>query len=356
MQMTKRRNKSESISEELRRGILDGKYPPGSLLSSNIQLAADFDVAPLTANRALNKLVAEGLVIRKRGHGSYVAERPLSSSKPVYRIGIMETGNYLNPAQIAAMKTFSESMIQHIGRLGHQAQIIPYADICAGADSERELRKMNGFLLNSSCYDDKTEKLLSSLEVPIILYLRDWLDNAPFHQVGSDFTLGMREAVRLLIEQDCRELLVFSEAHRNGQARRQAFLQELSKANTSITIKEEAFFKERTIQGLEVYKKGLEMAEKIQDSSIFCTSDIMSFHLLQALIDKGLKLQRDYHLISVDNLESEDFLPFGKPVLTSIDYPRRKIALKAVELLLFLIENQDDCRHIVSVPTCLVRR
>ncbi len=354
--MTQRRNKSWMISEQLRKGIQSGKYPPGGLLSSSVQLAESFGVAPLTAHRALNILAAEGLVIRKQGYGSFVANKKIVQDNPVYRIGIADDSNYASPAQIAAMKTFSECMIQLTRNAGHQVQILPYPDICEETSSQSDLNTLKGLLLKASYYDEKTETVLSNLHVPIVLYLRDWLDDAPFHQVTSDFAPGMRESVNLLQEQNCRKLLIFSEAHANGQARRQAFLREFAKTGADIAITEEVSFKERSIQGIEVYKKGLELAEKIRGSSIFCTSDIMAFLLVQALLDKGLKLQQDYQLISVDNLEGENFLPFGHPILTSIDYPRKTIAMKAVELLLSQIENPDDCRHIIRVPTRLIRR
>ncbi|NMA21018.1 MAG: substrate-binding domain-containing protein [Lentisphaerae bacterium] len=354
--MKQRRNKSWMISEHLRKGIRNGKYPPGSLLSSSVQLAESFGVAPLTANRALNTLAAEGLVIRKQGRGSFVADKETIQDQPVYRIGIADTINYTSPAHIAAMKTFSESMIQFIRNMGHQAQVFPYSDIRDETSSQSDLNTLKGLLLSAAYHDEKTEKVLVKLDIPIVLYLRDWLDDAPFHQVTSDFAPGMREAVNLLQEQNCKQLLIFSETHANGQARRQAFLRELSKANADIAITEEVAFKERSIQGIEVYKKGLEMAEKIRGSSIFCTSDIMAFLLVQAFLDKGLELRQDYQLISVDNLEAENFLPFGRPILTSIDYPRKTIARKAVELLLSQIENPDDCRHIIRVPTRLVCR
>lgn len=50
---------------------------PGSLLPSESALAAQFDVSRMTARQAVQNLAAEGLVVRRRGSGTYVAEQPL---------------------------------------------------------------------------------------------------------------------------------------------------------------------------------------------------------------------------------------------------------------------------------------
>ncbi len=50
---------------------------PGSLLPSEAELAAQFHVSRMTARQAVQNLAKEGLVNRRRGSGTYVAEHPL---------------------------------------------------------------------------------------------------------------------------------------------------------------------------------------------------------------------------------------------------------------------------------------
>lgn len=50
---------------------------PGSLLPSESELAVQFHVSRMTARQAVQNLAKEGLVIRRRGSGTYVAEHPL---------------------------------------------------------------------------------------------------------------------------------------------------------------------------------------------------------------------------------------------------------------------------------------
>ncbi|MFA6930705.1 MAG: substrate-binding domain-containing protein [Lentisphaeria bacterium] len=353
-----RQNKAQEISECIRQDIVNGKFPSGTLLASNLKLAKRFEVAPLTANKAMNFLVSEGLVIRKQGCGSYVAPniRSKQTARVSHCLAIIDSFNYNDPAHNAAITTFSETMILYTRKLGHQIRLLPYGDICQEETARRELRGVDGILLSASCCDPLTEGILAKLKIPVVLYLRDGLGDAAFHQVSSDLGTGMREAVDFLLSRNCHELILFYETHQNGLSRRHALLQAISDVAAPIMIKEEIAFAERSIQGIEVYKKGLELAEKIRGNMIFCTSDIVALLLIQAFQDQGMQLQHDYQLVSIDNLEAEHYTPFGHPILTSIDYPRKIIAQKAVDLLLYCIDKPDDCRYIVRVPTRLIRR
>lgn len=63
----------------LKNNILDGRFPTGSLLPSEIQLASAFGVSRITAKRALDKIASENYGVRSRGLGTRVA----GSSKPL---------------------------------------------------------------------------------------------------------------------------------------------------------------------------------------------------------------------------------------------------------------------------------
>ncbi|MCT4703488.1 GntR family transcriptional regulator [Enterobacteriaceae bacterium H20N1] len=60
------------IYNELKKRIVSGYYPQNSQLPEGKKLAFFFDCSELTITRALNILVKEGFVVRKRGLGSFV--------------------------------------------------------------------------------------------------------------------------------------------------------------------------------------------------------------------------------------------------------------------------------------------
>ncbi|QID19310.1 GntR family transcriptional regulator [Nitrogeniibacter mangrovi] len=62
------------IREALRRGILDGTYPPHSQMPSESQMMARFGVSRITIRQALGDLQKEGLIFKVMGKGSFVAK------------------------------------------------------------------------------------------------------------------------------------------------------------------------------------------------------------------------------------------------------------------------------------------
>lgn len=67
--------------EELLRKLIDSpEFSKGQLLPNEVDLAKRLAISRTTLRQAINKLVYEGLLIRKKGVGTWVAEnRPLSS-------------------------------------------------------------------------------------------------------------------------------------------------------------------------------------------------------------------------------------------------------------------------------------
>ncbi len=62
------------IREQLRQRIHSGALKPGDALPGESQICAETGVSRMTARAALTQLAFEGLVTRKRGKGSFVAE------------------------------------------------------------------------------------------------------------------------------------------------------------------------------------------------------------------------------------------------------------------------------------------
>jgi GntR family phosphonate transport system transcriptional regulator len=72
------------IAEELRSEIIDGRVAAGAKLASEGELAERFGVNRHTVRRAVAALAEDGLLIARRGSGTYVAEHAVL----VHRIGM----------------------------------------------------------------------------------------------------------------------------------------------------------------------------------------------------------------------------------------------------------------------------
>ncbi|ONH55439.1 hypothetical protein CcI49_28355 [Frankia sp. CcI49] len=64
------------IADDLRRKITSGDLAPDQRIGSEKSLAADWSTTRQTIREALDVLVAEGLIVRRHGQGSFVRRRP----------------------------------------------------------------------------------------------------------------------------------------------------------------------------------------------------------------------------------------------------------------------------------------
>ena len=70
----------EAVKASLRQRIAEGGWQPGARLPSERELVLEFGCARMTVHRALRELEDEGLIERRQGSGSYVAElHPISN-------------------------------------------------------------------------------------------------------------------------------------------------------------------------------------------------------------------------------------------------------------------------------------
>jgi len=83
------------IYETIKERILRGVYKSNAKLPDGMSLANEFDCSELTIKKALDILVGDGLVVRKRGSGSYV-KRPLSTQAPRHLYGTSKNAEVSN--------------------------------------------------------------------------------------------------------------------------------------------------------------------------------------------------------------------------------------------------------------------
>lgn len=63
-----------AIKQSICDGVRDGSLHPGDRVPSEAELVQQFNVSRMTANRALRELQAAGVVVRRAGSGSFIAE------------------------------------------------------------------------------------------------------------------------------------------------------------------------------------------------------------------------------------------------------------------------------------------
>lgn len=83
------------VKAEILKRITDRRWGPGALLPGEVDLAAEFQVARATVNRAMRELTEEGILERRRKAGTRVRSSPLRAARfeiPLVRAEIEATG------------------------------------------------------------------------------------------------------------------------------------------------------------------------------------------------------------------------------------------------------------------------
>lgn len=80
----------EKVAEQLRGMVLRGELAPSAQLPTEPELSRALHVSRATLRAALNSLVREGVVIRRRGVGTFVAEQPLAANNLNLNWGVTE--------------------------------------------------------------------------------------------------------------------------------------------------------------------------------------------------------------------------------------------------------------------------
>ena len=64
----------QEVKQKITEDLVRGRYPMGQALPAEKDLAKELDVSIGTLRKAVDELVAEGIVVRRQGRGTYVAE------------------------------------------------------------------------------------------------------------------------------------------------------------------------------------------------------------------------------------------------------------------------------------------
>jgi GntR family transcriptional regulator len=80
----------EKVAEQLRGMVLRGELKPSAQLPTEPELSRALNVSRATLRAALDSLAREGVVVRRRGVGTFVADQPLAANNLNLNWGVTE--------------------------------------------------------------------------------------------------------------------------------------------------------------------------------------------------------------------------------------------------------------------------
>ena len=354
--------KTASIKEHLRKQIDLGKILPGSLVGGANELARTWKVSPFTANRALAELTSDGFLERIQGKGTFVAEHPGKSipAKTGYRIGICfpDFSNLISGASMfAAFEVLPHAAKDFIKSHGYSAVDVSFDELHR-ANFDKEL-KLDALLISASCVDDQTISNLLNKSYPVAMVLQTQDSFYPLHQVIPDINQGFYQAAQLFAAKGFSKInLVFSDidTHHDRAEIFKRSARWAGYADDDIICHSSPHLAGDLGQ-LSGNRLACKLLDQIdQEHVYFSVSDFFSFGFLSAFLDKGLKPNKDFKLISFDNIEEENLQPFGEPLLTSVSFSKRQIVEEAIKLLACEIDKPSTGTIVRRIPEDVIIR
>lgn len=334
--------------------ILSGELNPGARLPSNQEIATEFKVSLMTANRTMNQLVQSGYIRREQGRGSFVCDTLPCIGGRKFHIGIADKITYPPVPMInAALDIRPKTASQYLQDCGCSCHAVSYDDVCSGEIADIA-KKLDGLIISSGFIDKITEKNLLDLQIPIVVINGEFASKYPFHQVVMDMRPALVMVAQEIIKRNYDEIIIIKESHIYGMTRCRELINELvsrgfdSRKIRCFTTKDFALE-----NALSSYQLGLQLVPELAGKLLFSTSDVVSFSLLEAFNKSGLVPGKDFDLLSFDNLEDYGFCPLKEAKLTSIDCPKVDISKRAAQLLLEKINHPEPGTTIIRLPATL---
>jgi len=337
MMIRRYKNKIEYVSSGLRRQIMDGKLKPGMKLASSASIAEEFSVSPMTADRAIRQLAAEGLLKRITGCGTFIR-----SNRETMRICIKDA--VIKNSLFQRENLYRENTYPII-----EQEFLKYDARIQYVKTWEELENLNpdGIL----CSD--IPPLDFEGKAPIALFRNYRLTDGPLIQCVPDLEDVMRSICSKLTRKKIRRIYVTANPNFRIRYFADAFLSWLEK----FALKSKLEYSEASITAKLLpfqlgYQYGMGLPD-VHQCVIFATSDFRASGILKALDERGFR-PGEYDLISCNNWEAYGYHPFPSARLTSIDFRREECLREVVRLLCNTVRSPREGQiPIVKYPAYL---
>ncbi|HYS38249.1 MAG TPA: GntR family transcriptional regulator, partial [Pseudonocardiaceae bacterium] len=125
---------SLQLADSLRHEIASGIRKAGSQLPTESEFQAEYEVSRTTARAALRQLTSEGLIVTRKGYGSYVRNRP-----PLRRISSThrhaahrDSGQPIFDTEAKAQGQVPSRRMLEVGRTGTPADVAEWLQVSTG--------------------------------------------------------------------------------------------------------------------------------------------------------------------------------------------------------------------------------
>lgn len=347
--------KARVLADQLRAQIRQGRWQPGARLPTEQELIALHGVGLNTVRRAVRTLVAEGLVRRRRGSGTFVEESVAAAGlgpRPRFVGVLVPSTSYVYPRVISGVeRVMTAAGVQVILASSEYDVELEVAQLRRLLDAGAE-----GLLLvpNLHLHPDPARRIaeLRALPVPYVLMERRPTEPAPDDDtsyVCTDVVGGAYAAVRHLVEAGHRRI---GHLGRVGTATSDAVAQGFERAIADFSLPRlpAAVVRrdEWSTDDLAGYAASCAAHEV---TAVFCLGDREAAALLPHARAVGLTVPERLAVISYD----DEVASLAEVPLTAISPPKEEVGQVAAELLLRRIAGTTTPRRVELQPRLVMR-
>ena len=151
-------------------------------------------------------------------------------------------------------------------------------------------------------------------------------------------------AVKTLLDQGHRNIAIFGAARSEGDNLSMRYLGALDAFHDAGLVFDESRYMESRFS----LKGGYDSARaffpvKGDTTAVFAMSDVMAMGVIRALKDMGKRVPEDVSVFGFDGIEMGKYFA---PRLTTIEQPVESLARESVAVLLDMLENGSQPRHV----------
>lgn len=324
-----------SLAQQLRARIAAHEWARGERLPAEAVLAATHAVGVNTVRRAVGLLVAEGIVVRRQGAGTFVAATHTARQRTIGVI--VPSRSYYFPAVVDGIAEVAD------------AAGVALRIVSSDYDDAVEIRHIRallaagcgGLLITPTLHlADPSARLdlLRSLPIPVVLMERSPVDSPPddaLSAVCTDVVAGGYAAVRHLVAQGRRRIgfLGRCDTATAGAAWRgfQRAVDDLLPSGPPDGVVRRVSWDDAALADYARRVKAQRM------DGVVCLGDREAAALLPHLRAEGLTTPADVALVSYDDEEAAD----AAVPLTAVAPPKREVGRLATSTLLRQMSRPD---------------
>ena len=338
-EMGKKQPKYVGLVDWIQEQIRSKKFLPGQKIYSENRLKEMFQVSRQTVRHAVGILEEEGVLVRKRGSGTYVSNIRQENLENKTRIAVVTTyvDGYIFPKTIQGIEKvlFENGYSVQIAFTNNQIsrektilEDILSRDEVAGIIMETTKSGLPN--PNLPLYERLRQR-----KIPII-FINSYYPGLAIPHVSLNDRMAGEKAVEYLIERGpCKIGGIFKLDDGQGHMRYAGYLDALQKAGIEIDDSRIVWIDTAMMQRLGEYRNLL-IGRLGGCTAAVCYNDQIAFEAASILNSVDIRMPEDISFVSIDDSE---LALLGDVALTSIPHPKDKLGEKAALNLLKMIQD-----------------